>query len=117
ASRRSPQDNRVHQIAFDRFAQRLARRKELVLSHQLSERAWPHPLGQWAGGPRASLGIFGKERVHKCSTTEGTERNGVSVLALCLADPVHESCAQTTSPEHAVAGALRRSAAPPRPRR
>ena len=43
---RSPQDDRLEQVALDRLAQRPAGREDLVLADDLVERARPHPLGE-----------------------------------------------------------------------
>ena len=43
---RAPEDDRLQQVALDGFAQRAARRDELLLSLHLVERARAHPLGE-----------------------------------------------------------------------
>ena len=43
---RSPEDDRLQQVALDRFAQRLAGREDVVLADDLVERARAHALGE-----------------------------------------------------------------------
>ena len=45
-ARRAPEDDRLQQVALDRFAQRTARADQLVLAFDFVERARPHALGE-----------------------------------------------------------------------
>ena len=45
-ARRSPEDDRLQQVALDGLAQRPARREQILLADELVERARPHPLGE-----------------------------------------------------------------------
>ena len=57
-ARRSPQDDRLQQVAIDHLAQRPAGRDHIVLADDLVERARTHALGQ-----RHGLGVDGRRRV------------------------------------------------------
>jgi hypothetical protein len=45
-ARRAPEDDRLQQVALDRFAQRFAGREEALLADELVERPRPHALGE-----------------------------------------------------------------------
>ena len=56
---RSPEDDRLQQVALDRVAQRRARAEQLLLADELVERARPHPLGERRAVPPLSLQTVG----------------------------------------------------------
>ena len=51
---RSPEDDRLQQVAFDCLAQRFAGAQDLVLADDVVERSRPHPLCQGSAGRRSS---------------------------------------------------------------
>ena len=57
---RTPEDDGLQEVAFDRFAQRLAGRQQLLLADEFVERPRPHPLGQWRTRGRGA-GFVGEE--------------------------------------------------------
>ena len=63
-ARRAPQDDRLEQIALDRFPQRLARREQLLLPDELVEGPRPHALGERRPRRRGGRGVFGEQGIH-----------------------------------------------------
>ena len=64
-ARRTPEDDRLQQIALDRFAQRFARREQLLLSDELLERARAHAFRQRRRRGLFQRSVFRKKRVHR----------------------------------------------------
>ena len=63
-ARRSPEDDGLQQIALDRFAQRLAGRQQLFLTHEFVERAGAHALGERSRRVSSRRSVFGKQGIH-----------------------------------------------------
>ena len=53
-SGRSPEDDRLQQVAFDCLAQRFARAQDLVLADDVVERPRPYPFREGSAGRRRS---------------------------------------------------------------
>ncbi len=62
--RRTPEDDRLEQVALDRLAQRFPGREQILLADQLVEGPRPHPLGQRRRVHRCGDRFVRKERVH-----------------------------------------------------
>jgi hypothetical protein len=61
---RTPQDDRLEQVALDRLAEWLAGREQFVLADELVERPRPHTLGQRRRSARRWFFAVRKERIH-----------------------------------------------------
>jgi len=68
----SPEDDRLQEIAFNRFAQRSAGREDRVLADDLVERSRTHPLGKgspWRGSGACLAGApRGRRRIEQAVT-------------------------------------------------
>jgi hypothetical protein len=53
-ARRSPEDDRLQQVALDGLAQRFARTQDLVLADDLVKRPRPYPFREGSAGRRSS---------------------------------------------------------------